>query len=98
MVVSNGLVSAADDTRGKAKGLDLRVVDKATGEPVEGGAVETRADRVRANATTDADGRCRLALPEKAPGYFAVWLKKDGYVSATAEWRGEGGRGADPPA
>src|SRR5690242_8758309 len=65
-----------DEGKGKAGEMSLRVVDQKTGAPVAGVAVKTRADGKSAKATTDADGRCRLALPEKAPSFFAVWADK----------------------
>jgi peroxiredoxin/uncharacterized GH25 family protein len=80
-------VAAAQGPDGKR--VDLRVVDQKTGAPVPGVTIETRADRVTGKATTDADGRCRLTLPGKVPGYFAVWARKDGYVPVVAEWRAE---------
>ena len=73
------------------KTLRLRVVDGATGSPLAGVDVKTRAASRTAKAWTDDQGVCPLDVPDPSPDSFTAWARKDGFVPVLVEWRGRGG-------
>jgi len=76
----------------------LRVVEEGTGAPVEGAAVNARANDFKAEGRTDEKGVCSLDVPTSDPSYFNVFVKKDGFTPISLEWRGEGGAKVSIPA
>ena len=72
------------------RALILHIVEEGTGAPVEGAAVSARARDFKADSQTDEKGVCSLDVPSSAPGYFQIFIKKDGFVPISLEWRGEG--------
>jgi iron complex outermembrane receptor protein len=58
-----------------------RVVDRLTGEPVAGAAVLLEHEGGRSEATSGADGRFVLLLPEPTPATARLLVTADGYRS-----------------
>jgi len=67
--------------------LNLRVVSKATGEPISEAELSILIMRERREDKTDKDGRCRIALGEKTPEYVRVEVEKEGFVPIRLAWR-----------
>jgi hypothetical protein len=67
--------------------LNLRVISKATGEPIPEAELSILITRERREDKTDKDGRCRIVLGEKAPEYVRVEVKKEGFVPIRLSWR-----------
>jgi protocatechuate 3,4-dioxygenase beta subunit len=79
---------AADETPAP-RTLALKVVDRATGEPIKGAAVKAQVDRKSTDAATDAEGRLGVQLAA-APNFVMISVKADGYVPLQVTWRREG--------
>lgn len=69
--------------------VEIRVVRKEDGQPLAGATVEARfyregyTDRL---ALTDADGRCRIAVPVAEPTFLILGAMKDGFIPMGAAW------------
>ena len=70
------------------KHVDFRVVDRQTGEPVVGAAIQTRVGENQYYTRTDADGRAKLALFEDDPPVFYAKTTHPDYVGIWRWWRG----------
>lgn len=67
--------------------LNLRVISKATKEPIPGAELIIRIIRERREDKTDKEGRCRISLGEKTPDYLRVEVRKEGFVPIRLTWR-----------
>lgn len=72
------------------RSLTLRVVEGATGDPIEGAAVRARANEFKTEGQTDAKGVCLLDVPATDSGYYIVYVKKGGFTPIRFEWRDDG--------
>ena len=66
----------------------MRVIDKATGQPVAGAKLEIVLAGRRFEQQTDAAGTSHLALRVQDPAWLGITISKDGYVSKRVDWRG----------
>jgi beta-lactamase regulating signal transducer with metallopeptidase domain/thiol-disulfide isomerase/thioredoxin/protocatechuate 3,4-dioxygenase beta subunit len=84
-----------------AREVEVRVVRKEDGQPLAGATVEARFYRegyTNRLASTDANGRCRIALPVANPDFTILGAVKDGFIPLSASWReGDVKDGAMPP-
>ena len=67
--------------------LELRVIDKATQEPISNAELSIRIMRARSEDKTDGEGKCRIALGAEAPDYVRVEVNKEGFVPIRLTWR-----------
>jgi hypothetical protein len=67
--------------------LNLRVISKATGEPIPDAELSIRTMQEQHEDKTDKDGRCRITLGEKMPEYLRVEIRKEGFVPIRLSWR-----------
>ena len=73
--------------------IDVTVVEKGTGEPIEKAAVELKAyvkrQQVNRREETDGRGRCELKLPESGKmSSLTVEARVDGFVPIHMRWDG----------
>ena len=69
--------------------VEVRVVRKEDGRPLAGATVEARFYRERYTdllASTDADGRCRIAVPVANPTFVILGAVKDGFIPLSRAW------------
>ncbi|MDD5135298.1 MAG: hypothetical protein PHP01_07800 [Phycisphaerae bacterium] len=66
----------------QAKNLLVTAIDKKTGLPLVGVALEFRTNRENdvVNAQTDEKGQCFLAMPQQGANWFQISAKKQGYA------------------
>lgn len=84
-VAPQGLGASMDE-----RAFVLHVVEEGTGAPVEGAAVNASASDFKAEGQTDEKGVCSLDVSTLDSNYFNVFVKKNGCVPISLEWRGEG--------
>ncbi|WP_168222212.1 sigma-70 family RNA polymerase sigma factor [Aquisphaera giovannonii] len=75
--------------------IEVHVVEKAGGTPIEGAEVvvmlphggdlgyHVRAMRAASRYVTDAKGSCRVEIPSESPGDFEIRVRKPGFVDRT---------------
>jgi len=73
--------------------LDLRIIDKATQEPISNAELGIRIMRARFEDKTDSEGKCSIAIGTEAPEYIRVEVQKEGFVPIRLSWR----KGPDQP-
>ena len=71
-----------------APGLNVRVIDKATQQPLAGAKLEIMLTGREFRQQTDATGAAHVALRVRDPAWLGITVSKDGYVSKRADWRG----------
>jgi hypothetical protein len=67
--------------------LNLRVISKATGEPISDAELSILIVREQREDKTDKDGLCRIVLGGKTPEYVRVEVKKEDFVPIRLSWR-----------
>ncbi|WP_165232620.1 sigma-70 family RNA polymerase sigma factor [Aquisphaera insulae] len=85
------LLEAGNLVENTDRTIEIRVVEKAGGGPVEGAEVLLNVPgtgfrppvgsmKVAARQMTDAKGLCRVKIPEKKPRWFRIDVRKPGYA------------------
>jgi hypothetical protein len=67
--------------------LNLRVINKSTGEPISDAELNIRIVQERREDKTDKDGRCIIVLGEETPEYIRVEVSKEGFIPIRLSWR-----------
>jgi hypothetical protein len=64
----------------------FRVVERATGDPIAGAAVEVRDLEASRTYATDEGGVCRIELPASLPDGLGVFVEKRGFIPMRVVW------------
>jgi hypothetical protein len=92
MILISIAIAQSEEAQGEKESktehiLNLRVISKATGEPVSDAELSILIVQERREDKTDKDGRCRITLGEKTPEYVRVKVRKEGFVPIRLAWR-----------
>ncbi|MBN2313999.1 MAG: carboxypeptidase regulatory-like domain-containing protein [Sedimentisphaerales bacterium] len=74
------------------RAFELRVIDKATQEPIPETELRIRIVRDRREDKTDQEGRCKIELGEETPEYIRIEVRKESFVPMLLYWRKGPGR------
>ena len=89
LVLVSAAANAADPAKpAGAPGLDVRVVDKATRQPLAGAKLEIMLTGRQSEQQTDAAGAAHVALRVQDPAWLGITVSKEGFVSKRVDWRG----------
>ncbi|HUS89807.1 MAG TPA: carboxypeptidase regulatory-like domain-containing protein [Desulfosporosinus sp.] len=87
MAIAQSEVSQGEKETKTEQILDLRVINKAAGEPISDAELDIRIMSEHRKDKTDNEGRCRIVLGEKTPEYVRVEVKKEDFVPIRLSWR-----------
>ncbi|HZN66201.1 MAG TPA: carboxypeptidase regulatory-like domain-containing protein [Tepidisphaeraceae bacterium] len=99
VAVCGGATAAAQDGAGP-KALALRVVDGKSQSPVKDVDVTVNfwgTDEKERKLKTDAQGSCRIDLPQSLPRYLGIAVRGKGYVPMRLRWENKPGGASTIP-